>query len=337
MSLGLDYSKVVMSSRVRLARNIVGMGFVPNSNHKKCEELISSVNNAVGLLGKFKVYHMGKLSDVDAEVMKGKHLISKELLKNKISGAAIIKEDETISIMVNEEDHIRAQCILKGFELEKAYSFIIEIDDELDAKLDIAYDENLGYLTSCLTNVGTGIRASVMVFLPALTIGGEIDKIVMAVKEKGLTVRGELGEGSFPLGYLYQVSNAVSIGVSEREIVSSVISAVEKIVELELEERKKLLSSNPDFIVDMSWRAFGILSNCYTIDYEEFMKLIGEVKLGVHLGLIGLKDPDIIDRLLVLCTDSGIIKLSGKMLKQEEIARIRAGYLTKAFKRARIN
>lgn len=333
----INISDVVVSSRVRLARNVDNMTFVPGSDPNKCTELISKVNEAVKMLGNYKVYHMGALSDVDAAVMKGKHLISKELLKNKSCGAAIIKDDETISIMVNEEDHIRAQCILKGFNLEKAYSLISEIDDELDSKLKIAYDDELGYLTSCITNVGTGIRASVMVFLPALTIGGEIDKIILAVKEKGLTVRGELGEGSFSLGYLYQVSNAVSIGVSEREIVSSVISAATKIVELEIEERKKLIASNPDFIVDMVWRAYGILSNSYTIDYEEFMKLMGEVKLGVHLGLIGLKEPEIIDKLLVLCTDSGLIKLSGKMLKQDEISRLRSSYLMKALKRARIN
>lgn len=329
-------SKVVVTSRIRLARNIDGMSFIPNAEPNKCEALIGKVNECASMLGKFKVYHMGALNSEDAAVMFGKHLISKELLKNKTSGAAIVNADETISIMVNEEDHIRAQVILKGLNLEKAYALIQEIDDELDSKLKIAYDEKFGYLTSCITNVGTGIRASVMMFLPALTLSGEIDKIVMAVRQKGLTVRGELGEGSFPLGYLYQVSNAVSIGLSEREIVSSVISAVEKIVELEIEERKKLLASNPDFVVDLCYRAFGVLSSCYTIDYNEFMKLAGELKLGLHLNLIQFKDNELMDKLIVLCTDSGLIKLSGKQLKEDEIARFRASYLSKALKRARL-
>ena len=175
-----------------------------------------------------------------------------------------------------------------------------------------------------------------MMFLPALTLSGEVDKIVMAVKQKGLTVRGELGEGSFPLGYLYQVSNGVSIGLSEREIVSSVTSAVGKIVELELEERKKLLASNPDFVLDLVYRAYGILSSCYTIDYNEFMKLAGELKLGLHLKVMQFKDPHLIDKLMVLCTDSGIIKMSGKMITEDKIARVRAEYLSKALKRARI-
>lgn len=327
---------VVVSSRVRLARNIENMSFVPNSDPKKCLNLIGKVNECVSMLGRYKVYQMNALSEHDSAIMFGKHLISKELQKNKTSGAVIVNEDETISIMVNEEDHIRAQCILKGQNLEKAYSLINEIDDELDAKLKIAYDEKLGYLTSCVTNVGTGIRASVMVFLPALTLSGEIESVVFAVKKKGLTVRGELGEGSFPLGYLYQVSNGVSIGLSEREIVGFVNSAVEKITELELEARQKLLKENPDFVVDLSWRAYGVLANCYTIDYMEFMKLAGELKLGISLGLISLSDPELIDKLIIICSDSGIIKLSGKMLPPEQISRLRADYLRKALKRAKV-
>lgn len=327
---------VVVSSRVRLARNVENMSFVPNADTKKCVNLIAKVNESLSMLGKYKVYQMNALSEQDSEVMFGKHLISKDLLKNKESGAAIVNEDETISVMVNEEDHIRAQCILKGFNLERAYSLINEIDDELDAKLPIAYDENVGYLTSCLTNLGTGLRASVMVFLPALTLEGEIDNVVYAVKKKGLTVRGELGEGSSPLGYLYQVSNGVSIGLSERETISLVNSAVQKIIELELEARQKLLKENPDFVVDLCWRAFGILSNCYTIDFMEFMKLAGELKLGVGLGLITLADPEIVDKLIIICSDSGIIKLSGKMLSPEQISRLRADYLRKALKRAKV-
>lgn len=332
----IDTKSVVVTSRIRLARNISDMSFIPNADLKKCHNLVGKVHECVSMLGKYKIYQIGALSDVDSAIMFGKHLISKELLKNRQSGAAIVNEDESISIMVNEEDHIRAQCILRGLNLEKAYSLINEIDDELDSKLNIAYDEKFGYLTSCLTNVGTGIRASVMLFLPALTMSGEINKIVSAVKQKGLTVRGELGEGSFPLGYLYQVSNNVSIGVSEREIISSVSSAVQKIVELELEERKKLLKENPDYVVDMSWRAYGILANCYTIDWIEFMKLAGELKLGMALNLVQLKDVELIDKLIEICTDSGIIKLYGKMLDKDNISRMRASYLGKALKRAKI-
>lgn len=329
-------NSVVVTSRIRLARNLENMAFTPNADAKKCLNLIGRVNECVSPLGRYKVYQMGSLGEQDSAVMFGKHLISKELLKNKTSGAVLVNEDETISIMVNEEDHIRAQCILKGMNLETAYSRINEIDDQIESKLKIAYDSTFGYLTSCVTNVGTGLRASVMMFLPALTLSGEIDNVVFAVKKKGLIVRGELGEGSFPLGYLYQVSNGISMGLSERETISLVNSATEKIIELELEARKKMLSENPDFIVDMSWRAFGLLSNCYTIDYVEFMKLAGELKLGMSLGLISLNDPELVDKLIIICSDSGIIKLSGKMLSNEEICRLRADYLRKSLKRAKL-
>ena len=329
-------NSVVVTSRIRLARNIDNMSFIPNSDPKRCLSLIGKVNECVSMLGRYKVYQMNSLSEHDSAVMFGKHLISKELLKNKVSGAVLVNDDETISIMVNEEDHIRAQCILKGLSLEKAYSLINEIDDELDSKLKIAYDQDLGYLTACVTNVGTGLRASVMMFLPALTLSGGVESIILAVKKKGLTVRGELGEGSFPLGYLYQVSNEVTTGLSERETISLVNSAAEKIIELELEERNKMLKENPDFIVDMSWRAYGVLANCYTIDFIEFMKLAGELKLGMSLGLITLNDPELVDKLIIICSDSGIIKLAGKMLTDDEIARLRAEYLRKALKRAKL-
>ena len=332
----VNTNSVVVTSRIRLARNIENMPFIPNSDQKKCLNLIGRVNECVSMLGRYKVYQMGSLGEQDAAVMFGKHLISKELLKNKASGAVIVNDDETISVMVNEEDHIRAQCILKGLNLETAYARINEIDDEIESKLKIAYDQNFGYLTSCVTNVGTGLRASVMMFLPALTLGGEIDNVVFAVKKKGLTVRGELGEGSFPLGYLYQVSNGISMGLSERETISLVNSATEKIIDLELEARQNMLRENPDFVVDMSWRAYGVLANCFTIDYIEFMKLAGELKLGMSLGLITLNDPELVDKLIIICSDSGIIKLSGKMLTSEEICRLRADYLRKALKRAKV-
>lgn len=332
---GVD--SVVISSRVRVARNITGQKFEQNSDEKFCNDLISRVADAVMSLGKYKVYRMSSISDFDAEIMCGKHLISKELLKNKKSGACITREDECVSIMVNEEDHIREQCILKGFKLDKAFRIITEIDDELSSKMKFAFDERFGYLTRCVTNVGTGMRASAMMFLPALTISSEIDGIISAVKEKGLTVRGVLGEGSFPLGYLYQISNTTSIGVSEREIISTVVEAVNKIIQLELASRKKMMEKGEIYnTTDIVWRAWGVLSNCYTIDYVEFMKLAGEVKLGIALGLIVLQDNGAIDNIIDYGTDSAIIKMVGRQMNDDDICRCRAEYLFKKLKNLRI-
>ncbi|MGN1259269.1 MAG: ATP--guanido phosphotransferase [Christensenellales bacterium] len=330
------YQNVVITSRIRVARNVKGISFALNKDLAKREDLISKVAVALMPLGKYKVYKISALSEVDSKVMFGKHLISKDLINNKQSGAVIIRNDEKVSVMVNEEDHIREQCILPGMQLDKAFSLINEIDDELSSKLDFAYSDKYGYLTSCVTNVGTGLRASVMLFLPALTLQSEIDGIINAVKSKGLTVRGVTGEGSASLGYMYQVSNAISIGISEREIISMVNSAVTRICELEQVARKKILETNPEYVTDLSWRAYGILTNCYTIDYEEFMKLAGEVKLGIALGLIVLTDNSFIDKLIDYCSDSAIIKLCGKNLSDEEIGQFRAGYLYKNLKNFRI-
>ena len=329
-------SSVVTSSRVRTARNVSGQSFVQNSDERFSDELVSRVADSLMSLGKYKVYRMNNISEIDASVMANKHIISKELLKNRATGATIVSEDETVSVMVNEEDHIREQCILKGLNLEKAFSMINEIDDELSSKIKFAYDDRFGYLTSCITNVGTGMRASVMLFLPALTIKSEIDSIITAVKQRGLTVRGVLGEGSFPLGYLYQVSNATTIGKSEREIISTVTSAVNKIVEMELSARKKMLTEELASVTDIVWRAWGVLTNCYSIDWVEFMKLAGEVKLGISLGLIVLSENGVMDRIIDYCSDSAIKKIAKRNLTEEEIGTRRAEYLFKTLKKLRI-
>lgn len=328
---------VVISSRIRVARNISGHNFTPNFDSEFSAGLINKVADIMMPLGKFKVYRMGTLSEFDSELMFSKHLISKELIKNKETGAVIIKDDGTLSVMVNEEDHIREQCILQGFNLDNAFKLISEVDDELSDNLKFAYDEKFGYLTSCLTNVGTGMRASVMLFLPALTINSKIDGIIQAVKEKRLTVRGVLGEGSFPLGYMYQISNATTIGVSEREIISNVKTAVLKIVEMEIAERKKMVDKFQYVnTTDIVWRAWGILTNCYTIDYTEFMKLAGEVKLGIMTGIIVLNDNSVIDRLIEYGSDLTLMKLKGKMMTVEETAKFRAENLYKQLKNSRI-
>ena len=332
----LDFSSIVISSRIRLARNIKNMRFYPEDNSEMCNNLVKNVATELAKLGNYKVYRMDVLGQSDAEAMMGKHLISKELIKHKDCGAVVVRDDEKVSIMINEEDHLREQCILKGLELERAFLTINEIDDHLSKTLNYAFSKQFGYLTSCVTNIGTGLRASVMLFLPALAILDEIEGIVNGVKAKGLTVRGELGEGSKSLGYIYQVSNAVSIGLSEREIVSNVLSAVKKICELEKEARQRLLKENPDLIFDLVMRAYGVLTNCYSIDWVEFMKLCGELKLGLSLDIIKLKNNKILDELLDICTDANLKKLSNKEMNESEISKYRAEYAGNILKKSRV-
>ncbi len=327
---------IVKSSRIRLARNVENIPFALEKDSPKRQKLIGDVIKSLGSFGKFKVYKMNSMSNVDSEIMLGKHLISKELLANTESGAVLVSEDESLSIMLNEEDHIRAQCILDGFKLGEAFDRICELDDQLNADLNIAYDDKFGYLTSCLTNVGTGLRASVMMFLPALCLNGKLENIISMLKSKGLTVRGELGEGSSPLGYLYQISNKNSIGQSERELVMQVVASAKEVADREMEERKKMLAEDHDMVADLASRAYGIMTNCYLIDWGEFMQLLGELKLGVALNVFKLRDNRILDKLMDICTNSGIQKIFGYKILNEDIPRARAEYLCKTLKNQKL-
>lgn len=331
----IDFSSIVVSSRIRIARNVKGMLFPSRLSSSEGLALVQKVASSVASLGKYKIYLFSALAPEDAEVMFEKHLISHEAMTNKECGAAIVREDECVSIMVNEEDHIRAQCILRGFALDEAYSTINDIDDEIGENIDYAFSKDWGFLTSCVTNLGTGLRASVMLFLPALSISNKIANIISSVKSKGLTVRGELGEGSAPLGYLYQVSNAISLGITEKETVSAVATAVRRIVELEREERRKMSSSVE--IADMCLRAFGVLSCARLLSWRDFMSLSGQVKLGLALSFLSFRDEYILDKLADCMSDAGVVKTAGRQLSAREIEVFRADYVSKMLKNIRTN
>lgn len=333
----MDINTVVVSSRIRLARLLKNYLAPSKLQGEDGYKVIKEIADVVMPLGDYKVFTMQQLPALDAEVMQEKHLISSNLLDNKDNGAVILSGDETISIMVNEEDHIRAQCFLKGLCLDKAYEKINQIDDAIINKVDIAFDDSLGFLNTCITNVGTGMRASVMLFLPALTLTNEISYIINNLSKQGLTVRGVFGEGSEAMGYMYQVSNARSLGVTEKDIINKVTSSTLKICELELEQRKKILSNNEIALKDKVFRAYGVLTNAYTISAEEFMKCAGEVKMGVALGFIKFKDNLLIDRLMFDVLPSSLTKIAGKeALGEIEEKVYRANFLAGQLKAARI-
>ncbi|MBR2909256.1 MAG: protein arginine kinase [Clostridia bacterium] len=334
----MDVNSVVISSRIRLARSLKNYVFpsclVGEEGYKVIKEVADVVTN---LDGEYKVFTMERLPALDAEVMQEKHLISSNLLNNKASGAVILSDDETISIMVNEEDHIRAQCFMKGLSLGVAYETLNKIDDALIENLDIAYDDTLGFLNSCITNVGTGMRASVMLFLPALTLSNQMNSVINNLSNQRLTVRGVFGEGSEAQGYLYQVSNARSLGVTEKDIINKVIQSTLKLCELELEARKLLVQNNDVELKDRVFRAWGVLTNAYTLSADEFMKCAGEVKIGIALGFIKLKDNSLIDKLLFDALPSSLTQLAGQeVLGEKEEKMFRAKFISTTLKSARI-
>ncbi len=334
-----NLSGIVVSTRVRLARNIEGYVFPSNlDNPKEAREIIRLVTSGLSRLDgfqddQFKVYYMNAVSPEEAQILKENHLISPNLIKNNRISAAIVNNDETISIMINEEDHLREQCILKGFELETAYHTMAKIDARLSNSMKFAFDEQLGYLTACPTNLGTGLRASVMAFLPALTINGTMPKVYRSISRLGLTVRGVYGEGSEAEGYMYQISNEVTLGVTEREILKQVGDVVSKVAELEQAERLSLKKGDAALDVkDECLRSYGILTNCAKLSTSELIKLTASVKLGACLGYVNISDVSEIDDLVIKMRPANINAAAGRALTPVERDIYRADYVAKHVK-----
>ena len=334
-----DLSKTVVSTRIRLARNIEGYPFPSHlKDEKQAREIIRLVTSGLSRLDgfqddQFNVFYMSGISEEQAQILKENHLISPNLIKNKRASAAIINTDESVSIMINEEDHLREQCILKGFELNTAYDIMARIDAKISNSMKFAYDEQLGYLTACPTNLGTGLRASVMVFLPALTINGMMPKIYRSIAKLGLTVRGVYGEGSEAEGYMYQISNEVTLGVTEEEILAQVCEVVKKVAELEECERLTLKNCASALdIKDDCMRSYGILTNCAKLTTAELIKLAANVKLGACLGYINISDVSKIDDLVVEMRPANITAAASQQLTATERDVYRAEYVAKHLK-----
>ena len=329
-------NNIIVSSRVRLARNLKNQPFTNNTDFDKANNVLTSAFNALSEISNFNLYKCKNLKSEMLEEMLEDHLISGELINNSdISGVAI-SPDNTVSIMVNEEDHFREQCMLDGLNLKRAYDIISDIDNELSLSLDFAYDEKLGFLTACPTNVGTGLRASVMMFLPGIVLTNNLEDMISTVSKLGICVRGSYGEGSSASGYMFQISNQFSLGKSEEEIVQLVESTALKICDLEIKARKLLIDNNKDVLKDEVLRAYGILSNCYKISTSEATELLSKVKLGADIDLINLKEPQLIDDLIKNISPIKINKLSNKVLNENERDLFRAEYIGRVLKNNRI-
>ena len=280
-------SDVVVSSRIRLARNLSNFPFVTKQTKEtrnKLEEIVKEIVPSLGYGLKFV-----KLQDMD-EITKmsllEKHLVSPNFVMNKEdTGSMLINDDENISIMVNEEDHLRIQVITSGLDIENLMNFSIELDEKIGKLLPYAYHEKYGFLTSCPTNVGTALRASVMVHLPGLEKTGNINKILEVINNFGMNIRGIYGEGSKAAANMYQISNKQTLGISESEIVKNLKLITEKIIEQERLARK-ILARDSIELEDKVYRAYGVLTNAKKISSEEARDLLSEVKLGTDLGII---------------------------------------------------
>ena len=307
------YRGNIIMSRVRLARNVKGYPF-RITDEKDAKEIVKKINRALVKVDTFNLYYVSNLTDNKLESMKERHIISQNLIENDFSGAVLISQDEQVSIMIHEEDVLREQCFMRGLRLQEAYKRLSAIDDAIESSVDFAYSEKFGYLTACPTNVGTGLRASVMLFLPALTESGKISELVQEAEKLGLTVRGVYGEGSSGEGYTYQVSNEVTLGVSEYDIIKAVEDTVEQICIAERKQMEKLYIKHELKTMDKSRRAFGVLTNAVMLDYSEFLDYIAWVKLGAMLGLIDIDDIEAIDDLIISVRPATLSEQYGKKL-----------------------
>ncbi len=325
----------VVSTRVRLARNLEGYPFPSRlKSETQAKEIIRLVSSGLSRLDEFRLYYIDKLTDEQAVCMMENHLISPKLIENKGRSAVLINGEENVSVMINEEDHLREQCIVKGLDLKLAYDTMSEIDSCIAGSMNFAYDDRFGFLTACPTNLGTGLRASVMLFLPAITVNGKLARVLRNISSLGLTARGVYGEGSEAEGYMYQISNEVTLGVTEEEILTEVGDVVEKICRLEEIERESLKTGASALdIRDECMRAYGVLTNCAKISAREFVTLSSRVKLGACLGYIDIRDVSAIDELAVKLSPANITASAEQRLTATERDVYRAQYCAKALKK----
>lgn len=318
--------EVVVSTRIRFARNLQEYPFPIRLDAKGKQEVNSIVREVLSneqspLAGKFTYYDMAKLDDVAALALVEKHLVSPEFVNGREGRGLLISKDESVSIMLCEEDHIRLQVMKSGFSLEDAFTFANNLDSFLDSRLKFAYDDRLGYLTQCPTNLGTGMRASVMLHLPALEEFGQIPSLANTVSRLGLALRGTYGEGTNAAGAFYQLSNQVTLGISEEAALKNLKSIARQVIDREMTARLNILKKTD--LEDKIWRSLGILSYARRLSTNEFMKLISNIRLGKALKVIDI-GYDVINGLMLDAQPATLTSHAKKNLTESERDTLRA-------------
>jgi protein arginine kinase len=321
-------SEVVISSRIRLARNVAGFPFLAKASTTQRDQLVEAVRGCIlgpATNGEWAYVDLDKIDDLNGHVLVERHLISRQHLEGQGRRGVVISKDETASVMINEEDHLRMQVLRSGLQLDAVWQAIDAIDDRIEEKIDFAFHPRYGYLSACPTNVGTGIRVSVMLHLPALKLTGEIERVFRAAKDLRLAVRGLFGEGTEATGDFFQVSNQVSLGRTEEEIIDDFKHLViPKIVDYENRARQALIQERPLALDDRLWRSYGILRHARTISTEETMLHLSHLRMGVNLGRIKDLDLRTVNELFLLTQPAHLQKIHGTKLNGEQRGAARA-------------
>jgi protein arginine kinase len=316
-------SDIVLSSRIRLARNLEEFKFPTLFTQEEAKAIIVKMEDILPQidkmrLGQMELLKMDDLQSLQKKVLVEKHLISPQLAEESPYGACLLTENEEVSIMINEEDHIRIQCLFPGFQLSEALDAANRIDDCLESQIQYAFDEKHGFLTSCPTNVGTGLRASVMMHLPGLILTQQINRIIPAINQLGLVVRGIYGEGSEALGNLFQISNQITLGKSEYDIVEDLKSVVNQLISQERTAREALRKTSNIQLEDRVFRSYGVLSNSRIIETKEAAKCLSDVRLGIDLGYIQNMSKNIFNELMILTQPGFLQQYAGGPLRPQE-------------------
>jgi protein arginine kinase len=330
-------SDIVLSTRIRLARNIEAYQFPIISTNEELKEVVhlfdqTFVGKDYDEAGQFELLKMNELQPIEKRVLVEKHLISPHLAEEASFGACLLSENEEVSIMINEEDHIRIQCLFPGFQLSEALDVANGLDDWIEQHVNYAFDEKRGYLTSCPTNVGTGLRASVMMHLPALVMTGQMSRIIPAINQLGLVVRGIFGEGSEALGNIFQISNQITLGKTEEDIVEDLISVAQQLIVQERSARETLIKTAGIQLEDRVHRSYGVLSNCRVIESKEAARCLSDVRLGIDLGFIKNISRNILNELMILTQPGFLQQYAGGALRPNERDIRRATLIRERFK-----
>jgi protein arginine kinase len=317
-------SDIVLSSRVRLARNLQQFVFPiaadKESSHQVIEALSMCINkkNKVSDEENLEMLMMEELKPIEKRVLVEKHLISPNLAEQAKYGAVLMNQDESVSIMINEEDHIRIQCLAPGFQLKEVLQKANEIDNLIEEQADYAFDETRGYLTSCPTNVGTGLRASVMMHLPALVLTKKMNRIIPAINQLGLAVRGIYGEGTEAQGNIFQISNQMTLGKSEEDIIEDLAGVVMQVIQQEKAARQQLQDGLKLQLEDKLYRSLGTLENSRIIQSKEAAKCLSDVRLGIDLEIFSGISKTILNELMILTQPGFLQQYAGEVLNPEE-------------------
>lgn len=329
------HADIVLSTRVRLARNLQGYRFSPCIRESEREQIFERVRRAAEQSETLKggvVLDLSTLDRVSRHVLLERHLVSRELVGE--NGAApprgtglITAPGEQVGVMVNEEDHLRLQCLLSGLRLREAYRLVDQLEEELGSQLPFAYHHEFGYLTSCPTNVGTGLRASVLVHLPGLVLIKEIGKVLQGITQLGLTFRGLYGEGSEVVGNFFQISNQTTLGKNEEDLIEHLEKVVRQVIQHEMQARNTLMRDARLVIEDKIWRAYGLLRYARSLSFEEVMNLLSGVRLGVSVNLLPGLRVYTLNKIMVHTQPTHLEQAAGRSLSEAESDLHRATYV----------